>query len=750
MNVSRQVEEVMMRMTVFAEQKKHEFMTPEHLLYALLFDQSFSKAFHNCGGSIKVLQKDLEDYFEKNINIIDRGQPAISYQLNELLVSAEARAAACEKFVVELSHIVSAFALLENNYALYFIQKQEIAFADLLYELCEELEENELYDDDMEFFEEPIHEDKNSWQEYVTCMNDSWETYPPLIGRESELERTMQILCRKEKNNPLHIGEPGVGKTAIVKGFVRKIERQEVPELLKGARVFSLDMGTMLAGTQYRGDFEKRFQKVMRGLEKEEKPIVYLDEIHNIVGAGSVNGGSMDAANLLKEYLTGGHIRFIGATTHEEYNKYFSKDKSLVRRFQTVDIKEPSVAETIEILNGLIKSYEKYHHVKYRTDVLEHATVLSNKYINERFLPDKAIDLIDEAGAFRNLHPLERKVQSVDKKLIEEILSKTCNIPKQTVEADELQQLVCLEENLKKEIFGQDEAIHLVVNAVKLSRSGLNMDKKPVACLLFAGPTGVGKTEIARCLAKQLGIELVRFDMSEYTQKHTVAKLIGAPAGYVGYEEGGLLTDAVRKTPHCVLLLDEIEKAHSDIYNVLLQLMDYATLTDSQGKRADFRNVILIMTSNAGAKNIGKKMIGFGERKLSMEAIDDEIKKIFSPEFRNRLSKVVKFNFVNSEMADKIIDKQLRMLEAKLSVKQIQVNITPAVKAYLKENGVNDEFGARQIEHLIQNEIKPVFVDQILFGTLKKGGRCILDYGKEGFTCRIVRKKVNKKVKSTV
>lgn len=733
MNLSQRVEEMMMRISLYAERNHHEFITPEHMLYGLLFDDIFSKAFLNCNGNIATLQQDLEQYMRDNIDKT-QNQPTLSYQATEVLMEAEARSIACEKFIVELPHIFSVIQNLTDSYAVYFLQKQNVDMADLLYEMCElEDADNFKIEDDEEFsfggYGEHMEEPSSSWRDYVICMNDHVDEYMPLIGREEELERTMQILCRKVKNNPLHLGEAGVGKTAVTKGLVTLIEQGNVPELLKSARVYSLDMGTMLAGTQYRGDFEKRFKKIMQGLEKEEKPIVYIDEIHNIVGAGAGGNGTLDVSNMLKPYLAEGHIRFIGATTFEEYKKHFAKSKSLVRRFQTVDIQEPDTAQAIEILKGLSKAFEKHHQVKYAKGVLEQAVHLSDIYVNERFLPDKAIDLIDEAGAYRSLHPVEgKKTQTVDKKLIEEILSKTCNIPKQTVETDEVEQLSKLENRLKKEIFGQEEAISQVVYAVKMSRAGLNEEGMPVANLLFVGPTGVGKTEVARNLAKQLGIKLVRFDMSEYAEKHAVAKLIGAPAGYVGYEEGGLLTDAIRQTPHCVLLLDEIEKAHPDIYNILLQMMDYATLTDNQGRKADFRNVILIMTSNAGAAEIGKSIIGFGERKVAKTAIEEAVKKNFSPEFRNRLTKIVTFNWIDDAMAEQIIDKQLGLLQAKLESKKVMVTFDETVKEYLKKKGISREYGAREIKRLIQTEVKPVFVDQILFGTLKKGGSCKLIY----------------------
>ena len=566
---------------------------------------------------------------------------------------------------------------------------------------------------------------------YAVCINEEVKNSCPLIGREAELERTMQVLCRRQKNNPLHIGEPGVGKTAITYGLAARINEGRVPEKLKNARIYGIDLGSMVAGTQFRGDFEKRLKAVMEELKEEENPILYIDEIHNLVGAGAVNGGSMDASNLLKPYLTDGTLKFIGATTYEEYKKYFSKDKSLVRRFQNIDIKEPTVEETVEILNGLKPYYEKFHHVRYQKGTMEHAAVLSNQYINERYLPDKAIDLIDEAGAYLELHPKNKKVQVVDKKLVEEVLAKICRIPKQTVETEERQKLARLERELKGRVFGQDEAVDQLTNAIKLAKAGLNEENKPVSSLLFVGPTGVGKTELAKSAAKVLGIRLVRFDMSEYAEKHTVAKLIGSPAGYVGYEEGGLLTEAIRKNPHCVLLLDEIEKAHPDIYNILLQIMDYATLTDNQGRKADFRNVILIMTSNAGAEKADRSSIGFGGRQLNEEGITDEVKRVFRPEFRNRLDRVIIFRPLDAAMADRIVEKEFRSLARKAAEKNVVLTIGKAGRKYLAKKGVSREYGAREIKRIIGQEIKPLLVDEMLFGRLKKGGSCQVDYDGE-------------------
>ncbi len=524
----------------------------------------------------------------------------------------------------------------------------------------------------------------------------------------------------------LHIGEPGVGKTAIAYGLARLLKEGRVPKPLTGARIFSLDLGSLLAGTQYRGDFEKRFKGVMDSIAKEENPIVYIDEIHNIVGAGAVNGGTFDVSNMLKPYLAEGHVRFIGATTYEEYKKHFEKNKGLVRRFQNIPIQEPSVADTVRILEGLKKNYEEFHGVIYEEGVPEYAAEMSAKYINERRLPDKAIDLMDEAGAWRRMHPLAQGEQRVGRDLVDEILRAVCHIPKQTVEQDETEALGTLESRLLGRVFGQDEAVTQVVNSVKFSRAGLLEEGKPLASLLFVGPTGVGKTEVAKSLAEELGVRLIRFDMSEYGEKHAVAKLIGAPAGYVGYEEGGLLTEEIRKSPHGVLLLDEIEKAHADIYNILLQVMDYATLTDNQGRKADFRNVILIMTSNAGASRIGKPGIGFQGRDVKADVVLEEVKRIFQPEFRNRLNRIVVFNGMDGAMAERIVEKKLGQLGEMLLRKKVELEVDKEAADLVKKKGVSAEFGARQIERVIQSEIKPLLVDEILFGKLKGGGRCRL------------------------
>ena len=721
MNLSKEVAQALNSALAFARDNNYEYVTPEMLLLFMTEDDTFAEAFYYCGGDRNLLISRLKEYIMEYIEKVENRDPELSASLNYMFSFAGQSAYSSGSNEIHTRHLVHAIWNLDNSYALYFLEQQQISEADLLQEMANIEDDNEA-EDSAGRFEERREQDDN-WKLYAPCLNETLTDVNPLIGRETELERTIQILCRKDKNNPLHIGEPGVGKTAITYGLVEKLKKDQVPDAIKGAKVFSMDLGGMLAGTQYRGDFEKRFKKVLSEIGKEEKPIIYIDEIHNLAGAGAVGEGSFDASNMLKPYLSDGHIRFIGATTFEEYKKYFEKNKSLIRRFQNVEIKEPTEEESIGILKGLKDKYEEYHDVKYAKGVLEYAVKMSSKYINERFLPDKAIDIIDEAGSYRKLHPIKGKVQTVDKDVINEILTKICRVPIETGETDDLAGLATLEERLKKRIFGQDEAISQVVNAVKFSKAGLSEDNKPLASLLFVGPTGVGKTEIARSLAEELGSKLVRFDMSEYGEKHSVAKLIGAPAGYVGYDEGGILTEAIRKNPSSVLLLDEIEKAHPDIYNVLLQVMDYATLTDNQGRKADFRNVILIMTSNAGANRLGKSGIGFISENQDKGVLDDAVKNTFQPEVRNRLSKIVAFNSMDEEMAALVVDKKLKEMADQLLNKKISVRADKKAKELVKKRGISQEFGARQVDRVIRNDIKPLFVDKILFGELKDGGK---------------------------
>lgn len=572
----------------------------------------------------------------------------------------------------------------------------------------------------------------SDWHKLVTCISDKVNQHNPLIGREKELDRTIQVLCRAEKNNPLHVGEPGVGKTALVFGLAKLINENQVPDRLKGARIYGMDIGQMLAGSQYRGDFEKRIKMVMDGAAKEGNVIIYIDEIHNMIGAGRGSDGGPDASNMLKQYLEAGDIRFIGSTTYEEYNRYMAKSKGIVRRFQQIDIKEPSVDEAIKILEGLQHKYNIYHGVTYRKDALEYAVRASDKYISNRFLPDKAIDLMDEAGAYLEVHPANRQRSYVTKAVIQQILTKVCKIDAAAIKDEDNSALASLRQRMLDKIYGQDTAVDKVVEAVMMAKAGLIDDDKPMASLLFVGPTGVGKTEVARVLARELGIELVRFDMSEYTEKHAVAKLIGSPAGYVGYEDGGQLTDAIRKTPNCVLLLDEIEKAHSDIYNILLQVMDYARLTDNKGQKADFRNVILIMTSNAGAQYASQANIGFAGNVSRGQAMLAQVKKTFRPEFINRLSDTVVFHDMDRHMAELILDKKLAQLADKLSAKGVSIELTPQTREHLLKWGFTKEYGAREMDRVIGNRLKPVLMKALLFGKLKKGGKAVVKLeGKE-------------------
>ncbi len=553
----------------------------------------------------------------------------------------------------------------------------------------------------------------------------------PVIGREAEIERTVQVLSRRLKNNPIHVGDAGVGKTAITEGLAQRIAAGDVPPKLKGYTIWSLDMGALLAGTKFRGDFEERVKKVIDLLLKKEKAILFIDEIHTIVGAGAVTGSTLDASNLLKPALTSGKLRCIGSTTYDEYNKIFEKDRALSRRFQKIDIVEPTIPETVEILKGLRSKYEEYHDVRYSDETLEIAVKLAAQFITERKLPDKAIDVIDEAGALARIRAYkvnqEAEVQTIDitPHDIEMVIAKIARIPERTVTSSEKDKLATLEGSLKQEVFGQDQAIEAVVKAVKRSRAGFRAPDKPIANFLFVGPTGVGKTELARQLSKHLGVALHRFDMSEYQEKHTVSRLIGSPPGYVGYEEGGLLTDAIRKTPNSVVLLDEIEKAHPDIYNILLQIMDYATLTDNQGRKADFRNVILIMTSNAGARDIGKPLIGFGDQEVSASALDEAVERAFSPEFRNRLDAVVHFNNLPMEVIERIVKKAIEEFGTQLAEKHVTLKAEDSVIRFLAERGYSREFGARNISRLVEDQIKTVFVDEVLFGRLEHGGTAV-------------------------
>ncbi|CAM2076327.1 MAG: ATP-dependent Clp protease ATP-binding subunit ClpA [uncultured Clostridium sp.] len=746
MEITREVNNILVEAYEVAKKNKHELVTVEHILYAITFQERFIEVIEELKGNVDELRSNLMEYLNNYIDKDENGNIQESYNFQQVILRASEQAIYASNNNISMEHIIAAIYELDNSYAQYYLLEQGLEKRDLLYKLCHEGSENVYYVNEEELTDEEldtniVEEELNNNLEkegskkqslikkFTTNLNEyvKSEFTDPLIGRDDILNRTIQILCRRTKNNPIHVGEPGVGKTAITLGLARLINEGKVPEKIKNAEIFSLDIGATLAGTKYRGDFEERIKKVLNEINNHENPIVYIDEIHTIVGAGSIGGGSLDTSNLLKPYLMEGKIKFIGATTFDEYKKYFEKDKALTRRFQTIEVKETSVEETIKIIQGLKSNYENYHNVKYTDEAIKLAVELSSKYINDRFLPDKAIDIIDEAGSYISMNREDSNEKIIDEKIIEEVISKVCHIPKNTVEKDEISSLKELEDNLEKNIFGQNKAIHEVVRCIKMSRAGLNEENKPISSLLFVGPTGVGKTQLSKTLAESLGVKLIRFDMSEYAEKHAAAKLIGAPPGYVGYEEGGLLTDTIRKNPYCVLLLDEVEKAHPDILNVLLQVMDYATLSDNQGRKADFRNVVLIMTSNAGAKNIGKNIIGFGERVIKGEAIMEEVKKFFSPEFRNRLDKIVVFNHLNNEMALDIARKELNKFNEQLLKKNVKVNFDDKCIDFVANKGISQEYGAREIIRIINQEIKPMLVDEILFGSLSDGGEITLD-----------------------
>lgn len=740
MKITKTVNDILVEAYKIANNKRHEYVTPEHLLLASLKNKRFLEAIKGCGGDAQKLTDNLNDYLDKYVSKVEGKDAKESFGMENILFIATQQAVFSGKNKIDLEHIISALYELENSYAVYYLNEQGINKRDLLFDLCHRESEimlensndeifldnnlNDEYDEAEELDKETIIKKyaKNLTQEVNQINKD------PLIGRQDILDRTIQILCRRTKNNPIHVGEVGVGKTAITLGLAKLIVEKKVPEKLKNAEIFSLDVGSLLAGTRYRGDFEERMKVLLDEIMTRENPIVYIDEIHTIVGSGALEGGSLDGAGLIKSYLLEGKIKFIGATTYDEYKKYFEKDKGLSRRFQIIDVKEPSKDEAVKILEGLKKNFEDYHNVKYTNRALVSAVNLSSKYINDRYLPDKAIDIIDEAGAYMSMVRKDRRTKKIDEGIIEKIIAKMCNIPKETVEGNEVQSLKNLEATMKKNIFGQDTAIENVVRCIKMSRAGLNDENKPVASMLFVGPTGVGKTEIAKVLANSLGIEFVRFDMSEYGEKHAASKLIGSPPGYVGYEEGGLLTDTIRKKPNCVLLLDEVEKAHRDILNVLLQIMDYATLTDNKGRKADFKNVIIIMTSNAGARYVGKNLVGFLDREVKKDVINEEVKKFFSPEFRNRLDKIIVFNDIDKDMSINIVKKQLAIFNERLKNKNINVTFRESVIEYIADIGTSKEFGAREILRVINTQLKPLLVDKILFDDLRDGLKYDIDY----------------------
>lgn len=709
---------------------RHEFVTPEHVLYAIAEQEPFVEAASTAELDARAIQEKLRPELTKMEQVPEGVSYTIegSEQFSEMMAHAVKQAQFAESDELDIPHIISAMMELKESLAAYCLHlavgDDQLGFMSFLVS-CYEMSRMSFMDMSEDGDEEGDHMQPKQWRSLVTCLNDTYASHNPLIGRENELERTIRVLCRKDKNNPLHVGEPGVGKTALVYGLTAMIERGDVPERLKGARVYMMDMATMVAGAQFRGDFEKRMKMVMEGLAAEGNAILYIDEIHNLVGAGRSGGdSSLDGANILKPYLENGVIRFIGSTTYDEFNRYVARQKSLVRRFQQIDIAEPSIDDAIRIVSGLLPGYEKFHGVKYAKGAAEYAVRYTSRYMKDRFLPDKAVDLLDEAGAYRETHPLTtQKRQSVDRKLLSDVLAKLCKIDADVLKEGRDDRLMTLADDMKRQIYGQDTAVDKVVEAVQMAKAGLAEEQKPMASLLFVGPTGVGKTEVARVLANQLGVRLVRFDMSEYAEKHAVAKLIGSPAGYVGYEDGGLLTDAIRKTPNCVLLFDEIEKAHPDIYNIFLQVMDYASLTDNRGQRADFQEVIIIMTSNAGAQYASRANIGFGGTVSRGEAMLTQVKKTFKPEFLNRLTDTIVFHDMDRHMAELILDKSLRRLADKLAAKKVELTVSDEARELLLKKGFTAEYGARELDRVVSNMLKPLLMREILFGWLRGGGK---------------------------
>jgi ATP-dependent Clp protease ATP-binding subunit ClpA len=746
MKVNQEVQAIFNAAYNEAKLRNHEYLTPEHILYAGLSFEKVRSVLEGCDADIDQLRRGIEAFFEQKVPIVKNAEPVQTSGFQAVIERAVMQSQAAGKEEVEISDLLVSLYDEERTYAGYYMRKLGIKRLQLLEVLSHGMPEDEseepldALDEEAENKTESEGKDKKSvrpgpLERFTTDLTAlaAQGKLEPVIGRETEIERTVQVLCRRLKNNPIHVGDAGVGKTAITEGLAQRIVAGNIPPRLKDYTIYSLDMGALLAGTKFRGDFEERVKKVVDLLLKKEKAILFIDEIHTIVGAGAVTGGSMDASNLLKPALTSGKLRCIGSTTYDEYNKIFEKDRALSRRFQKIDIVEPTLTETTEILKGLRPKYEEYHKVHYSDEALEAAVRLSSQFITERRLPDKAIDVIDEAGARARMNAYklspeaENSILDIAVPEIETVVAKIARIPERSVSSTEKDKLSGLDSALKAVVFGQDQAIDSVVKAVKRSRAGFRAPDKPVANFLFVGPTGVGKTELARQLARQLGITLHRFDMSEYQEKHTVSRLIGSPPGYVGYEEGGLLTDAIRKSPHAVVLLDEIEKAHPDIYNILLQIMDYATLTDNQGRKADFRNVILIMTSNAGARDVGKNLIGFGERSMTDSALDEAVERAFTPEFRNRLDAVVHFNSLPMPMIERIVVKALDDFREQLLEKKVALVTTDALIKYLADKGYSREFGARNIGRLVEDKIKSFFVDEVLFGRLEHGGTANAD-----------------------
>ncbi|HUL12115.1 MAG TPA: ATP-dependent Clp protease ATP-binding subunit ClpA [Methylococcaceae bacterium] len=715
-----------------AYEKRHEFITVEHLLLAILDNATAVEVLRACDCNIELLRKELEEFLDETTPLIPPGvkretQPTLGFQ--RVLQRAAFHVQSSGNKEVTGANILVAIFSEQDSQAVYLLNKQDITRLDIVNFISHGI--SKMRDDVDGSARSPATENEegeangaaNPLEKFATNLNEQARRgkIDPLIGRKDEIERTIQVLCRRRKNNPLLVGEAGVGKTAIAEGLAKKIVEGDVPEILRGSVIYALDLGALVAGTKYRGDFEKRLKGLLAQLKKESKSILFIDEIHTIIGAGSASGGVMDASNLIKPVLASGDLRCIGSTTYQEYRGIFEKDRALARRFQKIDIHEPSVEETYHILKGLKSRFEQHHEVKYSLASLRTAAELSDRYINDRHLPDKAIDVIDEAGACQRLLPISRRKKMIGTVEIEDIVAKIARIPPKTISTNDKDKLKDLEKNLKMLVFGQDEAIAVLSSAIKLSRAGLREMQKPIGSFLFAGPTGVGKTEVSRQLAKVLGIELIRFDMSEYMERHTVSRLIGAPPGYVGFDQGGLLTEAVSKLPHAVLLLDEIEKAHPDVFNLLLQVMDHGTLTDNNGRKADFRNIVLIMTTNAGAADSDRPSIGFTPQDHSTDSLK-AIERLFAPEFRNRLDGIIQFKPLDIEIVRQVVDKFIFELESQLAEKRVSLALEPDAREWLAQHGCNPKMGARPMARVIQENIKKPLAEEILFGKLADGG----------------------------
>jgi ATP-dependent Clp protease ATP-binding subunit ClpA len=727
---SQKLEMALVKAVREAKSYRHEFVTVEHLLYGILQDELTNRIIMQCGGSLENLQKRLKRFFDGELptqKVNDPGDPIQTLGFNRVLQRAIGHVQSCGKKEVDSGDVLVAIFSEPDSHAVYFLSSEGLDRMTVVEYVSHGLPED-IETEAWQTKKKKSAAKQDELDKFTVNFADRAKAglIDPLIGRERELERIMQVLCRRRKNNPLLVGEPGVGKTAIAEGLALRIHDKHVPSMLEDVEIRLLDMGGLLAGTKYRGDFEKRLKAVIDGMEKKgEKSILFIDEIHTIIGAGATSGGSLDASNLLKPALQAGTLRCIGSTTYEENKNHIEKDRALSRRFQKIDIEEPSVEETVEILNGLKSRYEEHHGIKYSAAALQATAKLAHRYINDRFLPDKAIDILDEVGAAFRLSGTAKKRKSVTVRDIESVVSRMARIPAKNSSRSEIRQLKTLLPKLKKVIFGQDHAIEALTSAVKRSRAGLGQPDTPTGSFLFAGPTGVGKTEVAMQLANSLSVHFERFDMSEYMEKHAVARLIGAPPGYVGFDQGGLLTDAIRKHPYSVLLLDEIEKAHPDIFSILLQVMDHSTLTDNAGRRADFRNVILIMTTNAGARELTERAIGFMADKK--DAGQKALHNLFAPEFRNRLDAVITFNPLKMAMIEKIVEKMVHELEMQLSEKKVSIKLSARARSLLAEKGYNPDFGARPLRRLILKEIGDVFTEEILFGKLSKGGKALVD-----------------------